>query len=184
MIRRIRIAGFGGQGVMLLGEMLAYSATLKGMNGIFVPTYGPETRGGTANCMVTISDGPIYSPVFKHCDDLIVLNEPSYTKFKDLVKEDGYLLYNQSLIKNVDSGRHECNGVPANDLAIALGEPKVMNIIMMGAYLEHLKLFDHETIILALKHFLGQKKEHLVTINQSALILGAKHLNKEPKSIS
>ena len=78
MTKTIRIAGFGGQGVMLLGQILAYSATIQGMHAIWVPTYGPETRGGTANCMVTISDTPIYSPVFKDSDDLIVLNEPSY----------------------------------------------------------------------------------------------------------
>ena len=87
MTKTIRIAGFGGQGVMLLGQVLAYSATLKGLNAIWVPTYGPETRGGTANCMVTISDEPIYSPVFKDSDDLIVLNEPSYNKFKQTVKK-------------------------------------------------------------------------------------------------
>jgi len=174
MIKTIRIAGFGGQGVMLLGELLAYSATLKGMYTVFVPTYGPETRGGTANCLVTISDGPIYSPVFNLCDDLIVLNEPSYQKFKNSVKEHGYLIYNESLIPSVEKASYEMKGIKATDLALELEQPKVMNIVLLGTYLKHLKLFDHETILLALKHFFGEKKEHLLPINAKALQLGDK----------
>lgn len=174
MIKTIRIAGFGGQGVMLLGELLAYSATLKGLSTVFVPTYGPETRGGTANCLVTIADGPIYSPVFNLCDDLIVLNEPSYQKFKNTVKENGYLIYNESLIPVIEKSSYEAKGVKATELAHDLEQPKVMNIVLLGTYLVHLKLFDHETILLALKHFFGEKKEHLLSINQKALELGAK----------
>jgi len=174
MIKTIRIAGFGGQGVMLLGELLAYSATIKGLYTVFVPTYGPETRGGTANCLVTISDGPIYSPVFNLSDDLIVLNEPSYLKFKNSVKEHGYLIYNESLIPSVEKASYEMKGIKATDLALELEQPRVMNIVLLGTYLKHLKLFDHETILLALKHFFGEKKEHLLPINAKALELGAK----------
>ncbi|MCX5774896.1 MAG: 2-oxoacid:acceptor oxidoreductase family protein [Firmicutes bacterium] len=174
MIKTIRIAGFGGQGVMLLGELLAYSATLKGLNTVFVPTYGPETRGGTANCMVTISDGPIYSPVFNLSDDLIVLNEPSYLKFKNTIKDNGYLIYNSSLISTLEKASYEIKPVRATELARELEEPKVMNIVLLGTYLNHLKLFDHETILLALKHFFGEKKVHLLPINQKALEIGVK----------
>lgn len=174
MIKRIRIAGFGGQGVMLLGEILAYAAAIKDLNSIFVPTYGPETRGGTANCMVTISDRPIYSPIFTACDDLIALNEPSFIKFSPAVKPDGFILYNASLMKTPPAIPQKIKGLTANDLAAELGEPKAMNIIVLGAYLEHLKLFDHVTIVEALRHFFGPKKEHLIPINQKALEIGAK----------
>ncbi len=174
MIKRIRIAGFGGQGVMLIGEILAYAATLKDLNSIFVPTYGPETRGGTANCMVTLSDKPIYSPIFTACDDLIALNEPSFIKFSQAVKPDGFVLYNSSLVKANPTTKVQMKGIPANDLAMELGELKTMNIIVLGTYLKHLGLFDHETIITALRYFFGPKKEHLIPINQKALQIGEK----------
>ncbi len=174
MIKRIRIAGFGGQGVMLLGEILAYAATIKDLNSIFVPTYGPETRGGTANCLVTISDRPIYSPISAAVDDLIALNEPSLMKFAPSVKLDGFILYNSSSVKNLPTTPVKPQGIPANELAAELGEPKAMNIIILGCYLNHLGLFDHETIITALRHFFGPKRENLIPINQKALQIGAK----------
>jgi 2-oxoglutarate ferredoxin oxidoreductase subunit gamma len=172
MTKTIRIAGFGGQGVMLLGQILAYSATLKGMHAIWVPTYGPETRGGTANCMVTISDTPIYSPVFKDSDDLIVLNEPSYQKFKHTVKNEGFMLYNESLIHLDEQPKYQSKGVKANDLAISIGEPRAINFVLLGAYLKRTNLFDEQTIIESLKYFFGSKKEHLIDVNKQAFNLG------------
>jgi len=172
MTKTIRIAGFGGQGVMLLGQVLAYSATLKGMHAIWVPTYGPETRGGTANCMVTISDTPIYSPVFKDSDDLIVLNEPSYQKFKHTVKSDGFMLYNASLIHVDEQPKYQTKGVKANELALSIGESKTINFVLLGAYLKQNNLFSEEIIIEALKYFFGSKKEHLIEVNKQAYNLG------------
>lgn len=172
MTKTIRIAGFGGQGVMLLGQILAYSATIQGMNAIWVPTYGPETRGGTANCMVTISDTPIYSPVFKDSDDLIVLNEPSYQKFKHTVKNDGFMLYNESLIHLDEQPKYQSKGVKANDLAISIGESRAINFVLLGAYLKQTNLFDEQTIIESLKYFFGSKKEHLIDVNKQAFNLG------------
>lgn len=172
MTKTIRIAGFGGQGVMLLGQVLAYSATLKGLNAIWVPTYGPETRGGTANCMVTISDEPIYSPVFKDSDDLIVLNEPSYLKFKNTLKNKGYMLYNESLIHLQNPNSITVAGIKANDLAKELNEPKTINMILLGKYLKDTNLFKKEEVIEALKYYFGSKKEHLIDINKKAIDLG------------
>jgi len=172
MTKTIRIAGFGGQGVMLLGQILAYSATIQGMHAIWVPTYGPETRGGTANCMVTISDTPIYSPVFKDSDDLIVLNEPSYQKFKHTVKSDGFMLYNESLIHLDEQPKYQSKGVKANDLAISIGESRAINFVLLGAYLKRTNLFDEQTIIESLKYFFGSKKEHLIEVNRKAFNLG------------
>lgn len=171
MTKTIRIAGFGGQGVMLLGQVLAYSATLKGLNAIWVPTYGPETRGGTANCMVTISDEPIYSPVFKESDDLIVLNEPSYNKFKHTLKDKGYLLYNESLV-HISSKKGNVSGIKANELAQSVNEPKAVNMVLLGRYLRDTRLFEKETVLEALKYYFGDKKEHLMAVNEKAIDLG------------
>ncbi len=173
MIKTIRIAGFGGQGVMLMGQLLAATASNENLNSVWVPTYGPETRGGTANCLVTISDQPIYSPVFSEADDLIALNEPSFLKYGPLIKERGLLLYNASLIKSVPKQRlNRQIGVTANELAATLHEPKVMNMVILGAYLEVTKLFTDAAIMKTLAQFFGEKKAHLLPINQEALILG------------
>ncbi|MFA5560918.1 MAG: 2-oxoacid:acceptor oxidoreductase family protein [Acholeplasmataceae bacterium] len=173
MTRTIRIAGFGGQGVMLTGQLLAKAATKQGLHCIWVPTYGPETRGGTANCAITISDEQIYSPVFNKSDDLIVFNGPSLDKFIDKVKEGGNLFYNSSIIKTEPKleGR-SVYAVPMNDIAISLSQPKVANMAMMGAYLKMVDLFDDQVIIDVLTEFLGEKRGHLVSVNQEAIRLG------------
>ena len=173
----IRIAGFGGQGVMLMGQILAATASNENLNSVWVPTYGPETRGGTANCLVTISDAPIYSPIFTKADHFIALNEPSYVKYGPLVKDDGLMILNSSLMKDiVPSGSIKHVFVSANDLAASLHEPKVMNMVILGAYLGATKLFTNESVMKTLSHFFGAKKEHLLPINEAALSLGRKQI--------
>ncbi len=167
MTYQIRIAGFGGQGVMVLGQMLAWSATKVGLNAMFVPTYGPETRGGTANCMVTISRDRIYSPIFIDADYFIAFNEPSYNKFKNQVKKDGTIIYNSTLIHNVDETSISI-AVPATEIAINLGEPRSVNIVLLGEFLRKTKLFKEGTILEALEYFLGNKKE-TIEVNRKAL---------------
>jgi 2-oxoglutarate ferredoxin oxidoreductase subunit gamma len=169
----IRIAGFGGQGVMLMGQLLAATASNENLNSVWVPTYGPETRGGTANCLVTISDQPIYSPIFTKADHFIALNEPSLVKYGPLVKDGGLMILNSSLMKEPKVPsliRHV--DVPANDLAATLHEPKVMNMVILGAYLEATKLFSNDEVMKTLAQFFGAKKEHLLKINEEALSLG------------
>jgi len=173
MNKTIRIAGFGGQGVMLLGQILAATASNEGLNSIWVPTYGPETRGGTANCLVTISDEPIYSPIFTLADDCIALNEPSLVKYGTMVKESGFVLFNSSLIKDFKKTKGIAyQEVDANGIAASLGEPKVMNMVVLGAYLERIKLFSNAAIMKTLAAFFGDKKHHLLPINEQALTLG------------
>lgn len=173
MIRTIRIAGFGGQGVMLTGQLLAYAATKQGLYSIWVPTYGPETRGGTANCAVTISDQPIFSPVFKDSDDLMVFNLPSYQKFKDRVKDEGNLFYNASLIEeDVVSTDTHVFGIPMSEEAIRLGKPQVANMVMLGAYLKRVGLFKDDVILDSLLKLLGAKKKDMLEVNRSALEKG------------
>jgi 2-oxoglutarate ferredoxin oxidoreductase subunit gamma len=174
MTRTIRIAGFGGQGVMLTGQLLAYAANMQGLYSLWVPSYGPETRGGTANCSITISDKPIYSPVFKKSDDLIIFNEPSLAKFKDRINTNGNLFYNASLIKDdIKIDYVNCYAIPMNDIALGLEKPQVANMVMLGAYLKKINVFKEQTIIDSLEYMLGKKKKDMIPINQKAMSLGA-----------
>lgn len=179
---QVTIAGFGGQGVMMIGQMLAYAATEDNLHTLWFPSYGPETRGGTANCSVTISEKEINSPIFSHANTLIALNNPSLVKFASKVKKNGVILYNASLITDpIKVDNATMIGIPINDIAISLGNPRVANMVMMGAYLETTKLFKEETIIKILKKFMGKGKEHLVDINISALDAGRQYILKLEK---
>jgi 2-oxoglutarate ferredoxin oxidoreductase subunit gamma len=170
----IKVAGFGGQGVMMFGQILAYSATKDELFGLWFPSYGPETRGGTANCSVIVSDKQINSPIFKNSDHLVAFNGPSLTKFKNNVADGGLILYNSSIIKEteVEGCDHTCLGVPISDIAIELGNGKVANMVMMGAYLELTKMFSDETILAIIKKILGERKAHLLDVNIKALEAG------------
>jgi 2-oxoglutarate ferredoxin oxidoreductase subunit gamma len=177
--KNIKVAGFGGQGVMMFGQVLAYSATKDNINGLWFPSYGPETRGGTANCSVIVSEDTINSPVFKNADHLVVFNLPSLDKFKDHVAKNGLVLYNSSLIeKNVSIENALSIGVPINDIATELGNIKVANMVMMGAYLELTHLFSDETIEAIIKKFLGERKANLLDINKKAIEAGKKFIRK------
>ncbi|MGS0972004.1 MAG: 2-oxoacid:acceptor oxidoreductase family protein [Candidatus Izemoplasmataceae bacterium] len=169
------IAGFGGQGVMLMGQLLSFAATNKDINTLWFPSYGPETRGGTANCSVTISEESVNSPVISKPDSLIIMNKPSLAKFQDKLKKDGCLFINTSLVKDVPI-RDGVNvyKIPANDIASKLGNPKVANMVMMGAYLAVTKVFSQEDIIEVLKEKFVGEKASLIGINQEALNEGAK----------
>lgn len=168
MTLQIRIAGFGGQGVMVLGQMLAWSATNVGLNAIFVPTYGPETRGGTANCMVTISDEKIYSPIFIDADYFIAFNEPSFNKFKNQVKKHGKIIFNSSLIEIKTN--QQMIGLPATQLAIDLGQPRSVNMILLGELLRQTNVFSETVVLQALEYFLGAKQD-MIELNRKALHL-------------
>lgn len=168
------IAGFGGQGVMLMGQLLSYAATNKDINTLWFPSYGPETRGGTANCSVTISEESVNSPVISTPDSLIIMNKPSLAKFQDKLKKGGRLFINSSLVKDVPIREGvEVYRIPVNDIAIKLGNPKVANMVMMGAYLKVTKIFKEEDIIAILKEKFVGEKANLIDINRQALQEGA-----------
>ncbi len=170
---KVIIAGFGGQGVMLMGQLLSYTATAKELNTLWFPSYGPETRGGTANCSVTISETDVNSPVISTPDSIIIMNKPSLDKFQPKLRKDGHLFLNTSLVKDVKL-RNDLNiyKIPANDIAMELGNLKVANMVMLGAYLEVTKVFDPESVLEVLKKKFTGSKATLIEINKKALEAG------------
>ncbi len=155
-------AGFGGQGIMVAGQLLAYTGIKEGKNVIWIPSYGPEMRGGTAYCTVVISEARIGSPIINSPQAVCAFNRPSFDKFSPKVKPGGLLLVNSSLI-NVTTDRTDVTEilVPANQLAIEAGSVKVANLAMLGAFVAASKAVEHENLLKTLKEKLGHKKELL-----------------------
>ena len=176
---KVIIAGFGGQGVMLIGQMLSYIATDEGLNTVWIPSYGPETRGGTANCSVVISKPAINSPIVTRPDSVIALNLPSLNKFQPKLKKGGLLIVNSSLIKN-QAYRKDLNliEVDANTLALQLGNLKVANMIMLGAYIGATNVFTKEAVVKVMKKIFSGGKETLIDVNIKALELGMQIASK------
>jgi 2-oxoisovalerate ferredoxin oxidoreductase beta subunit len=135
---RLKISGFGGQGVLLLGIVMAKAAMLEGRRVSWMPSYGPEMRGGTAHCNVTISDGEIGSPIIEAPTALVAMNEPSFTRFRKEVASGGVVFFNSSLIPDAPRRSNVTHvPVPANDIADRLGNPRVANMVLLGAMLAH-----------------------------------------------
>jgi len=172
---KIIIAGFGGQGVMSMGQLLTYAGMIEEKNVSWLPSYGPEMRGGTANCAVIVSDKQVGSPIItSDATAAIVMNLPSLDKFEADVNKGGNLLINASLIEK-KATRDDLNVfyIQANEIANELGNGKVANMVMLGAYLEITKVVKVESVIEALKKVFGPAKEHLVPMNKEALEKGA-----------
>ncbi|MGD8400638.1 MAG: 2-oxoacid:acceptor oxidoreductase family protein [Bacillota bacterium] len=167
-------AGFGGQGVMLMGQLIAYSGMYEGKNVSWVPSYGPEMRGGTANCSVVVSEEAVGSPVFTEPSVLVVMNRPSLEKFEASLKPGGLLFYNSSLI-DIKPKRADVTviAVPANDLAAKLGNSRVANMVVMGAIIKKTGIINVDTAmrVLTAKVLTG-KKEKLIPVNRAALDKG------------
>ncbi len=178
---RIICAGFGGQGVMSMGQLLTYAGMLEGKEVSWLPSYGPEMRGGTANCAVTVSDRPVGSPVIAgDATCAIVMNLPSLDKFENEVISGGKILVNSSLIeRKVKRNDVEVYYVPANDIALELGNPKVANMIMLGAYLKTNPTVEVESILEAFKKVFGPSKEKFVPLNKEALMKGAEAVKSQ-----
>lgn len=172
---KVIIAGFGGQGVMTMGQLLSYAATDKGINTLWFPSYGPETRGGTANCSVTISEKTVNSPVISTPDSVIIMNKPSLNKFMPKLKENGHCFVNTSLITDVKyKDNINVYEVAINDIALELGNLKVANMVMLGAYLAITKVFTEDEIIDIMKKKFTGSKAGLIDINRKALEAGRK----------
>ena len=174
MTEELIIAGFGGQGVLSMGKILAYSALMQGKHVSWLPSYGPEMRGGTANVTVILSDEEVSSPVLKQFDTVIALNQPSLTKFEAEVKPGGVLIYDTNGIK-VHPTRTDITiySIDAAQQASDLDMSKVFNMIVLGAYLKVKPLIANEAIIDGLKKSLPQRHHKLLPINEKALLIGA-----------
>jgi 2-oxoglutarate ferredoxin oxidoreductase subunit gamma len=172
MEEKIIIAGFGGQGVLSLGQFLAYAAIRDKKEVIWLPSYGPEMRGGTSNCSVVISDKQVASPIIESPDCLIAMNKPSLIKFEEKVKNGGTIIVNSSLV-DIKVQRQDLNAyyVPLNDLANQAGNVRTANIVALGAYIQISKLFTKETIEEVIKEQFS-KKPKVIPYNLKALELG------------
>lgn len=173
------IAGFGGQGVMLMGNMLAYSAMEAGRQVTYMPVYGVEMRGGTANCTVVISDRPVGSPIVHEPLCAVVLNRPSAERFGPMVRKNGLLLVNASLIakEHVSTRAKRVYHVPSMELATEAGNPRLANMVMLGA-LAHLSgVLSVEQVVKSLPQALDPRYHKMIPANSAALRLGAQFVS-------
>ncbi len=172
MMDKIVIAGFGGQGVMFLGKVLAYTGMDSDLDLCWIPSYGPEMRGGTANCSVILSDEEIHSPVIDQADAAIVMNMPAYEKFAPKVKAGGVLIVNSSLAE-IENPREDIKvvSVAATDIANELGSPSIANMVCLGALLPHLSLVEAENIKEVMIK-LTAKRPELLEVNMKAVEKG------------
>jgi len=169
----IIIAGFGGQGVLSMGQIIAYAAMEEGKEVSWMPSYGPEMRGGTANCIVIVSSTKISSPIVSKFDSAIILNQPSLDKFADNVKPGGLILFESSSVLAPSSRADvESLGIDAQEEAQKLNKKQVANMIMLGAFLERRPLVLPQNVLKALKKVLPERHHHLLPLNEEALMRG------------
>ena len=172
MEEKIIIAGFGGQGVLSLGQFIAYAAMYEGMEVSWLPSYGPEMRGGTSNCSVVVSDTPIGSPIIATPDTLIAMNKPSLDKFIDKVRPGGLVIVNSSLIKDkVTRDDVRVHYINAGDIALEAGSPKTANIVVLGAFIKMTGILKPEDV----KNTIGKifaHKPKVIPMNHVAFDLG------------
>jgi 2-oxoglutarate ferredoxin oxidoreductase subunit gamma len=171
----IIFAGFGGQGVLSMGQIIAYAAMIENKEISWMPSYGPEMRGGTANCITIISDKRISSPIITAFDSAVVLNQPSLDKFEHTVKPGGLIIYELAGIINPPSRNDiEVFGINAVEEANRMNKKQVANMIIVGAFLELRPIVKVENILKALKKVLPERHHHTIPLNEQALQLGQK----------
>jgi 2-oxoglutarate ferredoxin oxidoreductase subunit gamma len=169
----IVMAGFGGQGILFLGKILAELGMKIGFNVSWIPSYGPEMRGGTANCSVVLSNVPISSPIVNEPDTVIAMNRPSVARFNPKIKKAGMLIYNSSLIEG-EKIREDIKTmkVPASEIADQLGNAKVANLVMAGAYVKFSKIIDFSQALKLIPQVIPAKKKELAELNLNAFKKG------------
>ncbi len=177
LYEEIVIAGFGGQGIILAGKLLSQTAMECGYEVTLMPAYGAEVRGGTANTMIIIANQPIACPIISQPDTGIIMNKASLTKYAPMIRENGLLVVNTSLI-DVDPDVDESITIlpiPAGDLAVELGSPRSANMVALGAYLEMRGYMTHEDAARALPHVLAERYHKMLPVNFAALKRGAEY---------
>lgn len=176
MITKTAFAGSGGQGVLSMGYILAFAAMRDKMNVTYLPSYGAEVRGGTANCTVCVSDEEIASPVASSPDYCVVLNKPSMVKYEKLMKKGGIMLINSSLVDGEpDRSDIEAIKIPANKIALELGNERAVNMIMLGAFAAKTGVTSLESLIGGMSEVLKSKKAGLVDLNKAGIEKGAEY---------
>jgi 2-oxoglutarate ferredoxin oxidoreductase subunit gamma len=179
MKQELIIAGFGGQGVMSMGQLLAYAGMKEGKKVSWLPSYGPEQRGGTANVSVVISDDEVGSPVIDKPSSVIALNNPSFEKFEPMIKNGGNLFVNSNLV-DLSSEREDISflSIPATEIAKNLNEERVAGMVILGAFIAKTNILSKDSLLQALIHVLGEKKMHLIEVNENAIVAGEKFIEK------
>ena len=173
MREEIICAGFGGQGVMLLGKVIAQAAFKEDKHLTWIPSYGAAMRGGTAFCTVVIADREIASPYVNSCDTLFVFNQPSWDKFKSKVKKRGLVLLNSSLIEDKSLPRNiKVRKIPFTEMASSLGDVRVANMVALGAFLREKNILKRKTVFKVFSEIAPKDKRHLLKINRKALEAG------------
>lgn len=173
MEKRIIVAGFGGQGVLLIGQLIAYAGMLAGKEVSWMPSYGPEMRGGSANCAVVVSDEPVASPKVEEADVVVAMNRPSMELFEKTLLPGGILLYNSSLIDRQPARKDiRAVAVPCNEIAGDLGFARGTNMVMLGAYAGITGAFSIDVLMDALYRKLGPAKERFMPANRQAIEAG------------
>ncbi|MFC1623729.1 2-oxoacid:acceptor oxidoreductase family protein [Candidatus Omnitrophota bacterium] len=169
----IIFAGFGGQGIMLMGKALSYAAMNEGKFVTWMPSYGAEVRGGTAHSMVVISSSSIASPIVKEPSACIVMNKPSLQKFEDKIKAKGILIINKSLIE-IKAKRDDIDilEIPATDMAVQLGNMRVSNMIILGSFLAKKNILPVESLIASLKDVIPKSRLNMIPVNEEAIRKG------------
>ena len=174
MYQGIRISGFGGQGIISSGILLAYAGMLDGKNVSFFPSYGAEMRGGTANCSVVISSDEVTTPVVSQPDTVIVMNEPSLAKFEPLVKAGGLMIINSSLVNSRPKRKDiKVILVPCNKIADELKTPKIANMAALGAFCKQTGALSVDAVAKAMPKVFKRAKPEMLQLNIQALKKGA-----------
>ncbi len=170
------VAGFGGQGVLVIGNLLAYAAMTEGRYVTYLPVYGVEMRGGTANCTIVISSQQIGSPVVGRPRAAIVMNLPSLIKYEPSILPGGLLFINSSLIEPKETYRKDIEilSIPINEIAIDHGNPKLANMIAIGAFNQKTKLVQMTSLFQSLENVLDQRYHHLIPSNIKGIEIGAR----------
>jgi 2-oxoglutarate ferredoxin oxidoreductase subunit gamma len=174
MQNEVQFAGFGGQGIMLMGQIMAQAAMDQGYEVVWIPSYGPEMRGGTAYCTVVISDRPIGSPIIRNPKHLVAMNRPSLEKFAPTVQAGGTIFINSSII-SIDADRDDVDviKVPIIEIAKELGNIKTANIVALAAFVSRSQVVDFELLRESVKNKFA-KREKLIPLNMKALEAGQK----------
>lgn len=179
MIKRIIFGGFGGQGILRMGYAVATASMYEGKYITYIPAYGAEMRGGTANCTVAVSDEPIASPVASFSDIAILMNGPSVLRFEKNIKPGGIIFYNSDLIKSIPQRTDvEIVGIPVNTIAKKIGDLRIANMVMCGGFAEKTGLVSLESIINSVKDIFAEKGPKICEINTRAIREGSAHIKR------